>query len=93
MEPHYAGILAYVLSGNNERILTARMAWQSQPKEGGRNGGKGPEQIYASADVLASLKAENDPLIALKKTMAGYSFDGVAIEPKPRQSLPFVLRP
>lgn len=58
-----------------------------------RNGGKGPEQIYASADVLASLEAEKDPLLALKKTMAGYSFDGVAIEPKARQSLPFVLRP
>jgi hypothetical protein len=55
-----------------------------------RNGGKGPEQIYASADVLASLAAE---IGALKKTMAGYSFDGVAIEAKPRQSLPFVLRP
>jgi hypothetical protein len=58
-----------------------------------RNGGKGPAQIYASVDVLASLQAEKDPLLALKKTMAGYSFDGVAIEPKPRQSLPFVLRP
>ena len=58
-----------------------------------RNGGKGPEQIYASADVLASLQAEKDPLLALKKTIAGYSFDGVAIESKPRQSLPFLLRP
>ena len=58
-----------------------------------RNGGNGPEQIYASADVLASLQGEKDPLFALKKTTAGYSFDGVAIEPKPRQSLPFVLRP
>ena len=58
-----------------------------------RNGGKDPDQIYASADVLASLQAEKDPLLALKKTMAGYSFDGVAIEAKPRQSLPFVLRP
>jgi hypothetical protein len=55
-----------------------------------RSGGKGPEKIYASADVLASLVAEKD---ALKRTPAGYSFDGVAIEPKPRQSLPFVLRP
>jgi hypothetical protein len=58
-----------------------------------RNGGKAPAQIYASADVLASLEAEKDPLLALKRTVAGYSFDGVAIEPKPRQSLPFLLRP
>jgi hypothetical protein len=58
-----------------------------------RNGGKGAEQIYASADILASLQAEKDPLLALKKTTAGYSFDGVAIEPKARQSLPFVIRP
>jgi hypothetical protein len=58
-----------------------------------RNGGKGPDHIYASADVLASLKAEKDPLLALKKTNAGYMFDGVAIEAKPGQSLPFVMRP
>jgi hypothetical protein len=58
-----------------------------------RNGGKAPGQIYASADVLASLEAEKDPSLALKKTMVGYSFDGVVIEAKPRQSLPFVLRP
>lgn len=56
-----------------------------------RSGGKAPQQILASADVLAAL--ETDPLLALKKTTAGYSFDGVAIEPKPSQSLPFVLRP
>ena len=58
-----------------------------------RNDGKGPKRIYASADVFASLESEKDPSLALKKTMAGYVFDGVAIEAKAGQSLPFVMRP
>jgi hypothetical protein len=58
-----------------------------------RKEGKDPKQIYASADVFASLKAEKDPLLAVKSIGAGYTFDNVAIEPKPTQLLPFVLRP
>jgi hypothetical protein len=58
-----------------------------------RTNGQGPKHIYASADVFASLKGEGDPLLALKATAAGYTFGNVAIEPKPTQALPFVLRP
>lgn len=58
-----------------------------------RNGGLDPKQIYASADLFAVLKAEQGPLLALKKAASGYTFDGVPIEPKSTQALPFVLRP
>jgi hypothetical protein len=58
-----------------------------------RNEGKGPTQIYASADIFAVLNAEKDPSLALKKAGRGHTFDGVAIEPKAAQKLPFVLRP
>ena len=52
--------------------------------------GKPPDRVYASADIFASLQRQH---IAVKTAQAGYSFDGVRIEPKSGQSLPFVLRP
>ena len=57
-----------------------------------RNGGKRPGQIYASADIFSFLQAEN-AAPALRKAESGYIFEGVAIEPKLAQALPFVLRP
>jgi hypothetical protein len=52
--------------------------------------GKPPDRVYASVDIFASLQRQN---IAVKTAKAGYNFDGVPIEPKSGQSLPFVLRP
>ena len=52
--------------------------------------GKPPDRVYTSADIFASLQRQN---IAVKTAKAGYSFDGVPIEPKSGQSLPFVLKP
>jgi hypothetical protein len=55
--------------------------------------GQPPACIYASPDVFTSLARHKDQRRAIKRTGAGYMFDGVTIEPKPGQSLPFVLRP
>jgi hypothetical protein len=55
--------------------------------------GKSPLQIYASADVFASLRVEKEPSARLKSNKAGHTFDGVAIELKGGQTLPFILRP
>ena len=55
--------------------------------------GQPPAYIYASADVFVYLARDKDPRRAITSTSAGYVFDGVTIEPKPSQSLPFVLRP
>lgn len=52
--------------------------------------GKPPDRVYVSADVFASLQRQK---IAVKTAKEGYSFDGVPIEPKSGQSLPFVLKP
>jgi hypothetical protein len=57
------------------------------------HGGDAPDQIYASADIFASLQQAKDPSHALKRTASGYTFDGVAIVSKPNQWLPFILRP
>jgi hypothetical protein len=57
-----------------------------------RNGGKRPGQIYASADIFSFLEAEKSAP-PLRKAQSGYMFEGVAIEPKLAQALPFVLRP
>jgi hypothetical protein len=58
-----------------------------------RHNGQPPANVYASADVFVSLVQDKEPQRAIKTTSAGYVFDGVRIEPKPSQSLPFVLRP
>jgi hypothetical protein len=58
-----------------------------------RHKGQPPACIYASTDVFTSLAREKDQRRAIKRTKAGYMFDGVTIEPKPGHSLPFVLRP
>jgi hypothetical protein len=58
-----------------------------------RHNGQPPACIYASIDVFTSLARQKDQRRAIKRTKAGYMFDGVTIEPKPGQSLPFALRP
>jgi hypothetical protein len=55
--------------------------------------GKAPGRIYASPDILASLEREKDRSLGQKRPGPGYAFEGVPIEPKLGQSLPFVLRP
>lgn len=55
--------------------------------------GKAPDRIYTSPDIFVSLEREKDPSFALKRPGPGYTFEGVPIEPKLGQSLPFVLRP
>jgi hypothetical protein len=57
------------------------------------HGGDAPNVIYASADMFAVLEQVKEPSLALKPTASGYAFDGIAIEPKSGQWLPFVLRP
>ena len=55
--------------------------------------GEAPDKIHVSADIFALLEQQKDPSLALKRTAGGYTFDGIVIEPKPDQALPFVLRP
>jgi hypothetical protein len=51
--------------------------------------GKVPERIYVSADIFQVLQQGN----TVTSTGRAYTFDGVTVEPKADQSLPFVLRP
>jgi hypothetical protein len=55
----------------------------------GLHAGKAPERIYVSLDIFGALQDQN----TVTNTGNGFAFDGVAVEPKSGQSLPFLLRP
>jgi len=55
----------------------------------GRHAGKAPERIYVSSDIFTALQEQN----TVTKTVQGFAFEGVAVESKSAQSLPFLLRP
>jgi len=57
------------------------------------HGGRAPAAIFISADVFPWLHAESEPSLALKRTNSGYSFEGIAVEPRRGQTLPFMLQP
>ena len=55
----------------------------------GRHAGKAPERIYVSSDIFTALQEQN----TVTKTVQGFAFEGVAVESKSAQALPFLLRP
>jgi hypothetical protein len=54
-----------------------------------RHAGKAPERIYVSSDIFTALEEQD----TVRKTADGFAFEGVTVEPKSGQSLPFLLRP